>query len=259
MNGRESLAQTVTLLSFVSAGAIAVAHFSIPLSQPPNPSPPEPQLEGEDQHLSRVPRLFPQGTPAIASDRPAYTGIPVIQAPWAEESSPQQPPPPQPFFPGHEVLAVRSGLNALQPMMLNMTQQAIAPVPASQSRIVVDLSDRLLTLQRDGHPDLRFPIAVGRVGWETPVGEFEVINKQPHPTWQNPLTGKVVPAGPDNPLGTRWIGFWTDGRSQLGFHGTNEPERIGQAISHGCIRMADRHVQELYTYVEVGSPVSIQF
>jgi lipoprotein-anchoring transpeptidase ErfK/SrfK len=139
-----------------------------------------------------------------------------------------------------------------------VAQRAIAPTPASPSKIVVDLSDRSLTLYREGYPDQQFPIAVGRVGWETPKGEFEVINKQMHPIWQNPLTQEIVPSGPNNPLGTRWIGFWTDGRNELGFHGTNETDLIGQAVSHGCIRMENRHIQELYPHVDVGTPVSIQ-
>lgn len=142
--------------------------------------------------------------------------------------------------------------------MLDVTQRAIAPIPASSSKLVVDLSDRQVTLKRQGHPDQLFPIAVGRGGWETPTGEFQIINKQKDPRWQNPLTREVLPSGPDNPLGTRWIGFWTDGRNQLGFHGTDEIDLIGQAVSHGCIRMTNHHIQELYPLVQVGTPVTIQ-
>jgi lipoprotein-anchoring transpeptidase ErfK/SrfK len=58
------------------------------------------------------------------------------------------------------------------------------------------------------------------------------------PTWIHPFTGETVPGStPENPLGTRWIGFWTDGENSIGFHGTPNPESVGKAVSHGCVRM----------------------
>jgi hypothetical protein len=158
--------------------------------------------------------------------------------------------------PEPDSLMVRRGLSHLQPRLFALSQQVSPPLPSS--RIVVDLSDRQMMVWQDEELIHTFPVAVGRVGWETPAGEFEVLNKKENPTWQNPLTDQVVPAGPNNPLGTHWIGFWTDGRNQIGFHGTTQTDLIGQAVSHGCIRMFNQHIEVLYDQVSVGSPVTIQ-
>ncbi|MBF2051037.1 MAG: L,D-transpeptidase [Leptolyngbya sp. IPPAS B-1204] len=127
-----------------------------------------------------------------------------------------------------------------------------------QSRLVVDLSERQVSLYQDGRLQVSYAIAVGREGWETPAGEFRVINMQENPAWQNPITGETFAEGIDNPLGSRWIGFWTDGTHQIGFHGTRQEEFIGQAVSHGCIRMREADIQSLYTQVAIGTPVIVQ-
>lgn len=127
-----------------------------------------------------------------------------------------------------------------------------------QSELVVDLSERQVLLYQDGILQISYDIAIGREGWETPSGEFRVINMQENPAWQNPITGETFAHGAQNPLGSRWIGFWTDGTHQIGFHGTHQEELIGQAISHGCIRMRDSDIQALYTQVAVGTPVTVK-
>jgi lipoprotein-anchoring transpeptidase ErfK/SrfK len=119
----------------------------------------------------------------------------------------------------------------------------------------------------------RFPVAVGRPGWETPVGQFRVIELVADPIWEHPATGARVPPGPDNPLGSRWIGFHRDcrGRSGFngvevltvegcvssGFHGTPQRESVGRAVSHGCVRLFDEHVRELFELVQMGTPVTV--
>ena len=65
----------------------------------------------------------------------------------------------------------------------------------------------------------------------------------------------MIPAGPDNPLGTRWIGLSTKG---YGIHGTNVEDSIGKAASHGCIRMHRTDLEELFAQVEVGDEVEIR-
>jgi L,D-transpeptidase ErfK/SrfK len=84
-----------------------------------------------------------------------------------------------------------------------------------------------------------------------------VLTMELNPIFKSFKSGRVIPPGPDNPLGVRWIGIWTDGSTQLGFHGTNEPELIGQAVSHGCIRMMNKDVVKLYAQVKDGTPVQI--
>jgi lipoprotein-anchoring transpeptidase ErfK/SrfK len=104
-----------------------------------------------------------------------------------------------------------------------------------------------------------YPIAVGTVGFETPVGMYRVQNKAVNPAWSVPewggdLAGQVVPGGtPQNPLKARWLGIY-DG---AGIHGTDAVGSLGTAASHGCIRMAIPDVIEVYEVVPVNAPVYI--
>lgn len=130
---------------------------------------------------------------------------------------------------------------------------------ASRSHLVVDLSDRLVYLYRDDRLQASYPVAVGQLGWETPTGSFQVLQMNLNPAWRQPITGEVIPAGANhNPLGDRWIGFWSDGRHQIGFHGTNEEHLIGQAVSHGCLRMRNQDIRMLYQQVAKGTLVLVR-
>jgi lipoprotein-anchoring transpeptidase ErfK/SrfK len=124
--------------------------------------------------------------------------------------------------------------------------------------LVVKLSKRRVYVYRNDNVQASYPIAIGKAGWETPTGDFQVINKELNPIFKSFKSGRVIQPGPDNPLGVRWIGIWTDGKTQLGFHGTNEPELIGQAISHGCIRMHNQDVINLFEQIEIGTPVVVK-
>jgi L,D-transpeptidase ErfK/SrfK len=142
-----------------------------------------------------------------------------------------------------------------------------------QRELVLDRRNRHLTVLENGQKLRRFPVAVGRPGWETPVGRFAVIERVADPSWEHPATGERVPPGPANPLGSRWIGFHRDclgrsgfnGREHLvvegcvsaGFHGTPNRESVGLAVSHGCVRLFDEHVRELFELVELGTPVTV--
>jgi lipoprotein-anchoring transpeptidase ErfK/SrfK len=120
------------------------------------------------------------------------------------------------------------------------------------------LSQRQVILYRGKTKIKSYPIAVGRPGWETPIGNFQVLNMTKNPTWLHPFTGESIPGGsPKNPLGRYWIGFWTNGTNWIGFHGTPNPESVGKAASHGCIRMYNNDVQELFEQVSVGTPVTV--
>jgi L,D-transpeptidase ErfK/SrfK len=123
--------------------------------------------------------------------------------------------------------------------------------------LVLKRSKRRVYVYQNDKEISSYPVAVGKAGWETPLGEFKVLNMEPNPIFKSFKSGRIIPPGPDNPLGVRWIGIWTDGKTQLGFHGTNEPELIGQAVSHGCIRMMNKDVVKLYAQVKTGTPVQI--
>jgi len=119
-------------------------------------------------------------------------------------------------------------------------------------RLVVSIPDRKIALIETGRVVKVYPVAVGAAGTPSPHGSFHVASRVVRPTWYQP--GKVVGPGPANPLGTRWIGL---GYKGYGIHGTNIPLSIGKAASHGCIRMRNRDVEELFGLVQVGDGVEL--
>ncbi len=124
-------------------------------------------------------------------------------------------------------------------------------------KLVLRLSKRQVEVYEGDDLITSFPVAVGKKGWETPTGEFEIIQMVKNPSWQNPWTGKVIPPSPNNPLGERWIGFWSDGKNFIGFHGTPGEHLIGQAVSHGCVRMKNKDIKQLFELVSMGIPVTV--
>lgn len=125
-------------------------------------------------------------------------------------------------------------------------------------KLLLSLSDRTVYVYRGEVLETSYPVAIGRPGWETPTGEFEVFSQVVEPGWTNPITGETMAPGAENPLGDRWIAFWTDGTNAIGFHGTPNRESVGQAASHGCIRMYNEDVRELFDMVALGTPVIVE-
>lgn len=134
----------------------------------------------------------------------------------------------------------------------------VLPAIVQPIKLVIRLSERRVYVYQGDEVQTSYPIAVGKDGWETPTGRYAVMSMQENPAWQSPFTGDVMPAGRNNPLGDRWIGFWTDGNNVIGFHGTPNEGSVGRAASHGCIRMFNRDVRELYAIAEVGMPVIVE-
>jgi lipoprotein-anchoring transpeptidase ErfK/SrfK len=131
---------------------------------------------------------------------------------------------------------------------------------ALSGQIIVDLGDLHLYLYRDGKLVRSYAVAAGQPAYPTPTGSFVVVNMQMDPTWLPPNSDWAkdavpIPPGPDNPLGTRWIGTSAPG---IGIHGTPDDSSIGSYASHGCIRMHIPDVEDLYTRVVVGMPVIIR-
>ena len=140
-------------------------------------------------------------------------------------------------------------------------------------QLVLNRRQRLLTVMEGEREVRRFRVGVGMHGWETPVGSFSVIEKTAYPIWEHPAKGVRIPPGPTNPLGSRWIGFHRDcngrrgfnGQEHLevkgcvtsGFHGTPNRNSVGGAVSHGCVRLFDEDVKELFELVQVGTPVTV--
>lgn len=125
-------------------------------------------------------------------------------------------------------------------------------------RLELRLGERRVYVFKGDEMIANYPVAIGRSGWETPTGEFVVRDMIENPGWENFRTGEIVPPGGDNPLGVRWISFWTDGVNEIGFHGTPYEELIGQAVSHGCVRMRNQDVVALFNKVTIGTPVVVK-
>jgi lipoprotein-anchoring transpeptidase ErfK/SrfK len=119
-------------------------------------------------------------------------------------------------------------------------------------RIVVSIPDRKLALIEDGRLVKAYPVAVGAPASPSPAGEFTIAHRIAHPTYYAP--GVIIPPGQANPLGTRWLGLDQRG---YGIHGTNQPHSIGHRASHGCIRMRNHDMEELFELVEVGDAVEL--
>lgn len=113
---------------------------------------------------------------------------------------------------------------------------------------------------------ITYPIGIGRVGWETPLGEARVVAKATDPVWYVPWSVQqehrqdgdplpaVVPPGPDNPLGGHVLQLNMPGYL---IHGTNQPYGVGMRVSHGCIRLYPENIELLYSMVDLGTPVRI--
>lgn len=131
--------------------------------------------------------------------------------------------------------------------------QAEAAQRQSEHReVVVSLEDRKLALIENGEVQKVYTVAVGKPSTPSPEGTFTIRRRVANPTYQH--DGKTVPPGPNNPVGTRWMGLSKPG---YGIHGTNEPWSIGKAASHGCIRMAQADLEEFYKLVSVGDTVRL--
>nr|WP_319593362.1 L,D-transpeptidase family protein [Alkalilimnicola sp. S0819] len=111
-----------------------------------------------------------------------------------------------------------------------------------------------------------YPVGIGRMDWQTPLGETRITAKIEDPVWYPPASIRAearaqgeemprqVPAGPDNPLGRHAM---TLGLPGYLIHGTNRPMGVGMRVSHGCVRMMPEHIESLIYRVSVDTPVRI--
>ena len=126
------------------------------------------------------------------------------------------------------------------------------PKARAARRVVVSIPDCKLALVENERVVRVYPVAVGADASPSPIGTFVIVNRITNPTYYR--TGKVIPAGPSNPLGTRWLGLSVKG---FGIHGTDAPRSIGHRRSHGCIRMRNRDVEELFERLQPGDVVEL--
>ena len=151
-------------------------------------------------------------------------------------------------------------LNSRDPILLRtnttraeVTRADFGPV------IVIRRGSNRLYLYKGARLNRLFPVATGQSVYPTPLGSFHIVVMWRNPWWYPPNSPwaqgeKPVPPGPNNPLGTRWMGISAPG---VGIHGTNNDASIGYSVSHGCIRMHVSDAEWLFNHVDIGTPVFI--
>jgi lipoprotein-anchoring transpeptidase ErfK/SrfK len=145
-------------------------------------------------------------------------------------------------------------LAAVTSVMMMAAIEAMAQDNTAKTtrRVVVSLPDRKLAVIENDRVIRVFNVAVGASQSPSPTGVFKVVNHIENPTWY--YHGKVVGPGTNNPVGTRWMGISAPG---YGIHGTNVPSSIGKNASHGCIRLKNSDVEQLFKLVQVGDQVEL--
>lgn len=129
------------------------------------------------------------------------------------------------------------------------------PLPGDPFLIVNKKTNEVAFIQ-DSKVQTVITAATGKTEDLTPEGFFTVTIKAADPYYRK---RDIKGGDPNNPLGTRWIGFDaadTDGRI-YGIHGTNDPSSIGKYVSQGCIRMQNEAVESLYEYVPIGTKILV--
>lgn len=125
-----------------------------------------------------------------------------------------------------------------------------------EAKIVINIPSTTLYLYQGEELIKVYRITVGRIDAPTPIGNFKVINKRIKPTWY-PTDGRnPIPPGPNNELGTRWIGI---NKPHYGIHGTIKPREIEKATSDGCVRLKNKDIEELYPLISLTAPVEIRY
>jgi len=174
-----------------------------------------------------------------------------------------------------EIVAANPGVNAWVPgagTEVVIPSRYIIP-DGPREGVVVSLSEHRLFYfppHKAGEAAVvrTYPISVGRMDWNTPLGLTRIVNKRANPIWYPPESvrrehaadgrplPKAVPPGPDNPLGEYAMRLGIPGGAYL-IHGTNRPSGVGMQVTHGCVRMFPEDIKELYGLVPVNTPVRL--
>jgi L,D-transpeptidase ErfK/SrfK len=174
-----------------------------------------------------------------------------------------------------EMVNANAGIDPWLPgegTVLRLPLRRVLP-DAPREGIVVNLPEHRLYYYppaKNGEPRVvvTFPLAIGKMDWSTPLGLTRVVAKVKDPAWYPPesvrrehalrgdILPKVVPAGPDNPLGQYMMRLGIPGGAYL-IHGTNKPAGIGMQATHGCMRLYPENIEELYRMVSLDTPVRI--
>lgn len=197
---------------------------------------------------TEIPTVTPTVTPQASTETPAK--VPVIEA-----TAPAAIPTAIPTAVPAAKTTVTPQTPAKTPEV--KTTAATTNTKTMATKLVLNLKERRVYAYNEDKVLMSYPVAIGKKGWETPTGNFKVTQMIKDPVWQNPWNGKIVPASPKGPIGERWIGFWSDGKNTIGFHGTPTVKSLGTAASHGCVRMRNEDVKVLFEVVTPGLPVVV--
>ncbi len=176
---------------------------------------------------------------------------------------------------GESLIAVRKRVLAEHPNLLFCTGQIVRAnelhgdvvrpgqllrIPTARAHMLVDLDAHWAFYMLDDMVAAAWEVGVGMPGSETKPGTYTVGEKRKEPMWFRPGKEPVPYGDPQNPLGSRWIAWvLPDGRnSGLGFHGTRDPESVGQDLSQGCIRMRQGDVEELFEILPKDAEITVQ-
>lgn len=161
------------------------------------------------------------------------------------------------------ILAAVAFVWAAAPIANAATYDVVSFSGFAPGTIVVKTHERRLYYVFEYGRALRFSVGVGRAGM-TWTGRARVEGKYVRPAWapppsiraENPRLPRVIPGGaPNNPMGAAAL---TLRGGEYAIHGTNQPKLIGGFVSHGCIRMYNADIRELYGLVDVGTPVVVE-
>ena len=144
-------------------------------------------------------------------------------------------------------------------------EEATATAPAPAISIRVDTKTNMLAVLDGDKVIAAYPVSIGSERTASPVGDWKVrgIEKLPKFRWDEKMLNegerssefKMLPPGPNSPAGVMWIAL---NKSGIGLHGTDDPDAVGRAASHGCIRLANWDIVRLAGKVKAGTPVSIK-
>jgi L,D-transpeptidase ErfK/SrfK len=172
-----------------------------------------------------------------------------------------------------EVLRANPGVDTWIPgdgtRVLLPTRYVLPPGP--REGVIINLPEYRLYYfpkAKDGERSqvVTYPISIGKMDWNTPIGTHRIVSKQKNPTWyptesirrdhasRGNVLPRAVPPGPDNPLGAYAMRL---NLTTYLIHGTNNPDGVGMRVTSGCIRLFPEHIEKLFPQVPVGTPVQI--
>lgn len=173
----------------------------------------------------------------------------------------------------HDVVSANPGVNIWVPgegTEIMLPTRFLLP-PGPRKGLVINLAEYRMYFfpePEKGKPAYvyTYPISIGRMDWETPLGKTSIVAMVKNPTWFPPQSVRdehaangdplptLVPPGPNNPLGAHALRLGIPGYL---IHGTNKPAGVGMRVSHGCIRMFPEDIEFLFSKIRVSTPVRI--